>query len=419
MAELDTHALGTRAKAMIDALAAITAEPGRITRLYLTPEHRRAADLVARWMAEAGLSVREDGLGTVRGRLPARAELEGANGARRLLIGSHIDTVIDAGAYDGTLGVVAGILAAEHVARTRGAVAFGIDVLAFGDEEGSRFPFALGCSSAVAGAWDPAWLSIRSFDGTPLEDALRGYGKEPSTAGREAYDPAEAAAYVEVHIEQGPVLEAEGEALGVVTAIAAQSRLSLTLKGEAGHAGTVPMALRRDALAAAAEIILALEAIARDGAVDFTVGTVGKLVVSPGASNVVPGRAEFSVDLRSQTGAVRDLAWARFRDATTEIALRRRVTLGIETLHDQGATACDVALRARLARAVEAGGGRPASLPSGAGHDGQAMAGLCPIAMLFVRCKGGISHNPAELASIEDMGKAIAALIRFVEGFEG
>jgi allantoate deiminase len=418
MPEIDVHALGTRAKAMIDALAAITAEPGRITRLYLTPEHRRAADLIAQWMAAAGLSVSEDGLGTVRGRLPARAEIEGANGARRLLIGSHIDTVIDAGAYDGTLGVVAGILAAEHVARTRGAMPFGIDVLAFGDEEGSRFPFALGCSSALAGAWDPAWLRVRSFDGTTLTDALRAYGKEPARAGQEAYDPAEAAAYVEVHIEQGPVLEAEGEALGVVTAIAAQSRLSLTLTGEAGHAGTVPMALRRDALAAAAEIILALEAIARAGSADFTVGTVGKLAVSPGASNVVPGQVELSVDLRSQTSANRDAALARFRGAATEIALRRGVALGNETLHDHGATSCDASLRARLARAVEAGGGRPVSLLSGAGHDGQAMARLCPVAMMFVRCKGGISHNPAELASVEDMGQAVATLIRFVEGFE-
>jgi allantoate deiminase len=419
MVELDTLLLGSRAKAMIDALASITVETGRITRLFLTPEHRRAADLVGQWMAAAGLAVSEDGLGTVRGRLPGRAERAGANGARRLLMGSHIDTVIDAGAYDGTLGVVAGILAAEHVARTRGAMAFGIDVLAFGDEEGSRFPFALGCSSAAAGAWDGAWLAARAFDGTSLRDALRGYGKEPTSAGQEAYDKAEAAAYVEVHIEQGPVLEAEGEALGVVTAIAAQSRLLVTLTGEAGHAGTVPMALRRDALAAAAEISMALEAIAREGAADFTVGTVGKLAVSPGASNVVPGEVELSVDLRSQTDAVRDRALERFQDAATEIAVRRGVRLAIETLHHQGATACDAALQGQLARAVEAGGGRPVRLPSGAGHDGQAMAGLCPIAMLFVRCKGGISHNPAEFASIEDMGKAVAALIRFVEGFEG
>jgi allantoate deiminase len=419
MTELDPHLLGTRAKAMIDALASISADPGRITRLFLTPEHRRAADLVGRWMAAAGLSVSEDGLGTVRGRLPGRGERGGANGARRLLIGSHLDTVIDAGAYDGTLGVIAGILAAEHVSRTRGAMTFGIDVLAFGDEEGSRFPFALGCSSAVAGAWDEGWLDARSFDGTSLRDALRRYGKEPTAAGQEAYDPDEAAAYVEVHIEQGPVLEAQGEALGIVTAIAAQSRLSVALTGEAGHAGTVPMALRRDALAAAAEISLALEAIAREGAADFTVGTVGRLAVSPGASNVVPGEVELSVDLRSQTDAVRDRALERFRNATAEIAARRSIGLAIETLHHQGATACDAGLQGRLAGAVEAGGGRPVRLPSGAGHDGQAMAGLCPIAMLFVRCKGGISHNPAEFASIEDMGQAVAALIRFVEGFEG
>ena len=298
-------------------------------------------------------------------------------------------------------------------------MSFGIDVLAFGDEEGSRFPFALGCSSAVAGAWDPAWLAVRSFDGTTLTDALNAYGKVPKTAGQEAYDPAEAAAYVEVHIEQGPVLEAEDEALGVVTAIAAQSRLSVTLTGEAGHAGTVPMALRRDALAAAAEIMLALEETAREGSADAMVGTVGKLTVSPGASNVVPGRVELSVDLRSQTGERLDRALDQFRKAVSEVSARRSVAASIAMLHKHGATACDALLQAGLARAVEAGGGRPVSLLSGAGHDGQAMAGLCPIAMLFVRCKGGISHNPAELASIEDMGRAVAALIRFVEGFEG
>jgi allantoate deiminase len=420
MADLDIASLGRRAQTMISAVAGITAEPGRITRLYLTPEHRLAADLVAHWMREAGLDVVEDELGTLRGRLRARAETEGgANEARRLLIGSHIDSVIDAGAYDGTFGVVAGILAAEHIARTHGAMNFGIDVLAFGDEEGSRFPFALCCSSAAAGAFDPALLTISSFDGVTFADALRAYGKEPGGAGQGRYSRSEAAAYLEVHIEQGPVLEMEGEALGVVTAIAAQSRLAVALRGVAGHAGTVPMGLRHDALAAAAEIILAVERIARAGHADFSVGTVGKLTVSPGASNVVPGQAELSVDLRSQSGAALEAAVSSLQGAVEEISTRRGVASDVALLHHHDATDCDKQLQDKLAEAVRQEGGRGVRLPSGAGHDGQAMAALCPVAMLFVRCKGGISHNPAEHVSIEDMGRAVAALIRFVEGFEG
>ncbi len=306
MSDVDVMALGRRAEAMIRDLAVISAEEGRITRLYLTREHRRAADRVAGWMSAAGLDVHEDELGTVRGRLPSAGERAGANEARRLLIGSHIDTVIDAGAYDGTLGVVAGILATEHIAKSRGAMPFGIDVLAFGDEEGSRFPAALLCSNAIAGSFDPAVLDVEAVDGITLRDALIAYGKDVRTAPTGSYRPGEALAYVEAHIEQGPVLEAKGEALGIVTAIAAQSRLSVTVVGEAGHAGTVPMRMRRDALAATAEMMAALEAIAADNASDFMVATVGRLAVSPGASNVIPARVVFSVDLRSQSDAVKD-----------------------------------------------------------------------------------------------------------------
>jgi allantoate deiminase len=418
MDESDPMALGRRAEQMLAALGVISAEEGRLTRLYLTPEHRRAADLVAGWMREAGLDVTEDGLGTVRGRLAPRHADRGANLQRRLLIGSHIDTVLDAGRYDGTLGVVAGILAAEHIARTRGGLAVGVDVLAFGDEEGSRFPATLLCSNAVAGAFDPADLDVTSVDGVTLRDALRIYGKDPSAPGSHRYEPGEAIGYVEVHIEQGPVLEDAGEALGVVTAIAAQSRLSVTVFGEAGHAGTVPMALRRDALAAAAEMMAALESIARSHADDFMVATVGRITAQPGASNVIPGRVAFSVDLRSQTDAVRNEALATLRSRLQAIAESRRVSISVETVHDTASTICDGALSDRLAASVVAVGGRAPRLPSGAGHDGQAVAKLCPIAMLFVRCRGGISHNPAEFVSVEDMGKAVLALIRFLEGLD-
>ncbi|MDQ0393188.1 allantoate amidohydrolase [Labrys monachus] len=409
-------ALGREAERMIRDLAQISAEEGRLIRLYLTPEHRHAADLVGRWMSEAGLDVTEDALGTVRGRLdPAGG---GQNAARRLLIGSHIDTVIDAGAYDGTLGVIAGILAVREVVRRHGRMPFGIDVLAFGDEEGSRFPATLLCSEAVAGHFDSAALAVESVDGVRLDDALRRYGKDPARIGEAAYDPEEAAAYVEVHIEQGPVLEQAGEALGVVTAIASQSRHTVTVIGEAGHAGTVPMALRRDALAASAEIALALEGLALGNADDFMVGTVGKMSVLPGATNVIPARVVFTVDLRSQTDARRLEALARLRDEIAAIADRRRVTAWMERTHEVAAKPCDPTLQAGFAGAIAGQGGRAIRLPSGAGHDGQAVGALCPIGMLFVRCRGGISHNPAEFTSVEDMGRAVAALIGFIENFD-
>jgi allantoate deiminase len=417
MTDIDVEALGRRAEAMVRELAAISAEPDRLVRLYLSPEHRRGADLVARWMSEAGLEVSEDALGTVRGRKGAAQEgMPGRNFTRRLLIGSHIDTVIDAGAYDGTFGVIAGILAAAHF-RSRD-LPFGLDVLAFGDEEGSRFPSTLASSAAVAGHLAPGTLDLTDRDGVSFAQALEAYGKDPGDIGSAAYPPDEAAAYVEVHIEQGPVLEHEGEALGIVTAIVGQTRLKVTVTGEAGHAGTVPMHLRRDALAGAAEMMLAVEALAieSDHVADRMVATVGIVDARPGASNVIPARVEFTIDLRCETDAVRHTAIARLTHRIEIIAERRRLVATVVRHHDIATTPCDPTLQAGLASAVEAGGGRAIRLPSGAGHDGQAMVKLCPVAMLFVRCRGGISHNPAEHASIEDMGRAIAALIRFVEG---
>lgn len=409
-------ALGREAEGMIRTLAMISAEDGRLTRLYLTPEHRQAADLVARWMTETGLEVSEDALGTVRGRLAPSSGTR--NAVQRLLIGSHIDTVIDAGAYDGTFGVIAGILATREIIRKHGAMPFGIDVLAFGDEEGSRFVTTLLGSEAVAGHFDPAALQIESSDGIKLADALRLYGKDPDAIPSAAYEPGEAAAYVEVHIEQGPVLEEAGEGLGVVTAIASQIRYSVTVVGEAGHAGTVPMALRQDAFSACAEMALALERLARSHADDFMVGTIGKLSLSPGASNVIPSRIVFTVDLRSQSDARRMEAMSALRAEFLAIAERRGVSTWIEQTYEAKAEPCDPALQAGFAAAIAAQGGKAIHLPSGAGHDAQSLAALCPIGMLFVRCRGGISHNPAEFTSIRDMGLAVMALIHFIEKFD-
>jgi allantoate deiminase len=410
MSDLDPEVLGARAYTMIAELATISAEPGRLVRLFLTPEHRRAADLVATWMRNAGLSVGEDALGTLRGRF--------GSSRRRLLIGSHIDTVIDAGKYDGPLGVIAGIMAVEHFARAKAKLPFGIDVLAFGDEEGSRFPATLTSSSACAGVFNSEELKVADAGGVTLTAALRAYGKNPHDIPAAAYRSQDAAAYVEVHIEQGPVLEAKGEPLGVVTGIVGQSRLRVTVTGEAGHAGTVPMNLRRDPMAGAAEMALALEAIARAHPEDGMVGTVGRLEALPGAVNVIPGRVVFTVDLRALTDALRTAAVGEFETQAQRIAAARGLKLAIEPFHEIATARCAPPLQDELAASIAALGHTPIRLPSGAGHDAQVMARLCPAAMLFVRCRGGISHNPAEFASVSDMGLAVAALIGFIERFQ-
>ncbi len=397
---------------MIDELGAISASTDHLTRLFLTPEHRRAADLVARWMAEAGLSVSEDAMGTVRGHWhPAGPD------APRLLIGSHIDTVVNAGKYDGPMGVILGILAVQEMIRAGFRPPYGIDVLAFGDEEGTRFPTTLSASSAVAGVFPPASLAAVDADGISLRDALVAYGKNPDEIPAAAYDPGKVIAYVEAHIEQGPVLEAEGEPLGVVTAIAGASRLSVTVTGEAGHAGTVPMRMRRDALLGASEMALAVERIAKADPHGM-VATVGRMHVEPGSINVIPSRVVFTIDLRSSSDMSRREALTRFEREAHRIADQRHLGVVISAFHEVAMVPCYRDLQLRLRNAVADLGHRAPSLPSGAGHDGQAMSKLCPIGMLFVRCRNGVSHNPAEYTSPDDMGLAAAALIRFIERFQ-
>jgi allantoate deiminase len=403
--KLDPPALGRRAEAMLFELAAISAEPERLVRLYLSPEYRRAADLVTFWMREASLEVFEDELGNVRGRTGV---------APRLLVGSHIESVIDAGRYDGTLGVVAAILAYDTLARANAKPAFGIELIAFGDEEASRFPTTLSTSAALAGHFDPKTLALKDAAGVSYAEALCAYGKNPDDVASVALKPHEAAAYVELHIEQGPVLEAENEPLGIVTAMVGQTRLSIDVKGEAGHAGTVPMNLRRDALAGAAEMTLAAEKIGEGG----LVATVGVIEARPGAVNIIPGAVRFTLDLRAASNETRNKAIATFRDQCGKIAARRKLDITFALTHEIPTTPCDPRLQDVLASAIEAVGGKPVRLPSGAGHDGMSMAKLCPITMMFVRCKGGVSHNPAEYANPHDMGLAVAALVRFIERFQ-
>jgi allantoate deiminase len=406
---LDTGDLGRRAEAMLDELAAISAEPDRLVRFFLTPEHRRAADLVAQWMREIGLEVFEDEIGNVRGRIGRPPYL---------ILGSHIDTVIDAGRYDGPLGVVVPILAVDTLQRAKSLPPLGLELVAFGDEEGSRFPSTLPSSAALAGHFDPKHWTLKDLSGITCEEALRQYGKDPAKIHGAAIARGDAAAFVEVHIEQGPVLEVEEQPLGVVTAIVGQTRLQLTVTGEAGHAGTVPMNLRRDALAGAAEMTLAAEAIARAYAREAMVATVGRIEARPGAANIIPGIVRITLDLRTASDAARDAAVERFEREVRAIADRRGLGLAIDPIHRISTTPCDANVQQQLASAISASGAKPIMLPSGAGHDGLMMSKLCPIGMLFVRCKGGVSHNPAEYATPQDVGAATAALVCFIENFK-
>jgi allantoate deiminase len=404
----EIDAFGARAEAMVNTLGTISAEPDRLVRLFLSLEHRRAADCVAAWMREVGLAVSEDALGTVRGRLGQ---------GKRLLIGSHIDTVIDGGKYDGPFGVIAGILAAEYFAKGGKRPPFGIDVLAFGDEEGSRFPATLSSSSACAGIFCTENLQLADRNNVTLGDAIKAYGKSPADIPAAAYARDEAAAYVEVHIEQGPVLETRSQPLGVVTAIIGQTYLNIEFLGEAGHAGTVPMMLRRDALAGAAEAMLLGETLARETKGEV-VATVGRIAVAPGATNVIPANVVVIFDIRSGSETSRVKLAEALKSGVRAIADRRHLGLTITSTREVATTPCHPHIQDQFAEAIRALSVEPLRLGSGAGHDGQAMAKLCPIGMLFVRCRGGISHNPMEYASPRDLGLAVAALIGFIERFE-
>ena len=392
-----------------DALARHSELPGGLTRVFLSRENRAANELVLGWMREAGMQAEVDPIGNVVGRYAGESK-------RALLLGSHLDTVRDAGRYDGMLGVITAIECVAALHEKRKQLPFGIEVIGFGDEEGVRFGTTMLGSQAIAGALDPAVLKTTDAAGTSIEQALREFGLDPSRVGDVARKKSEVVAYAELHIEQGPVLEAEGLPVGVVTAINGFSRLKVALHGLAGHAGTVPMNLRRDALAAAAECVLAIERIAKGDA--ELVGTVGRIEAKPGAINVIPGEVSFTIDIRAPRDELRSRA---VRNATAEVAAiakRRGIECKVELLQELGVAACAPWLMKQMERAVAAEGVPVRKLPSGAGHDGMALKRIADIAMLFVRCKGGISHNPAESITEADAGVGARTLLSFIENFE-
>jgi len=393
-----------------DALARCSEATGHLTRVYLSPELRSASQLVLDWMREAGMSVRTDAIGNVIGRY------EGAqSGAPALMLGSHLDTVRDAGKYDGMLGVVSAIECVAALTARELRLPFAVEVIGFADEEGVRFGSTLIGSRAVAGTFEPATLDASDARGTTLREALRDYGLDPQRVGEAARRRDQVLAYVELHIEQGPVLESLDLPVGVVTAINGATRYQIEIEGIAGHSGTVPMHLRHDALTAAAQCVLAVEARACGEA--HLVATVGKLETMPGAINVIPGKVRFTLDLRAPADEQRQRAARDLSDSLQAICGERGVALTMTTLHENAIAGCAPWLMQQLDAAVTAQGYPLHRLPSGAGHDGMAMQALCDIGMLFVRCKAGISHNPAEAVTLGDVEAGARVLLRFIENF--
>ena len=401
--------LGDEIVGRINQLGAISETPEHLVRIFLTPEHRAAADLILGWMRSAGMDAHLDAVGNVCGRYEGERP-----GLPCLMLGSHYDTVRDAGKWDGPLGLITAISCVADLHKQGRRLPFAIEVTGFADEEGIRFASTLLGSRAVAGTFDESVLGVKDEAGISMRDALVRFGLDPDHIGAAARARSELLAYVELHIEQGPVLEALKLPVGVVTAIAGATRLAASLTGMAGHAGTVPMALRRDALTGAAECIVAIEELCRTDEGGL-VGTVGYIHALPGATNVIPGQVSFTMDLRAPTDTHRKKAVTDIVRHIEAIAKRRNLRLQVDVTHENRTVPCAPWLKRQVAEAIAGEGFRVFELPSGAGHDGMAMIDIADVAMVFVRCRGGISHHPDEHVDTPDADAGARVLLRLIE----
>jgi len=402
-----------RVMARCDALAEISETPGSLTRVYLSPEQLRANALVGKWMAAAGMQVWQDSVGNICGRYEGQQV-----GAKALLLGSHLDTVRNAGRYDGMLGVLTAIETVQFLHDRGERLPLAIEVVGFGDEEGTRFGITLLGSRGLTGTWPESWVDRPDDNGITVSQAMRNCGLKADRIWQSARDEEDFVAYLELHIEQGPCLEQDGLALGVVTAINGAHRLNCGFTGEAGHAGTVPMHHRKDALAAAAEWMVFIEQHTRQSGPQL-VATVGTLQCRPGAVNVIPGEVALSLDVRGPEDEPLSVLLAALLAEGESIARRRGLSFSAEEYYHIPATGCDPALQAALTRAVVQVQGRSLSLPSGAGHDAIAIAERWPVGMLFVRCDRGISHHPAESVTVSDVAQAVQAYVQVVNEVAG
>ncbi len=404
----DTPSRAAKVMARADQMASFSDTPAHLTRAYLTPEHKAAHAQLATWMQQAGLNTWQDSVGNQWGR-----KVSPNPTMPTLVLGSHSDTVANAGKYDGNLGVLLALEALEALVDVE--LPYHVDVVAFADEEGTRFNTTLIGSSGVAGCFAPSWLEVQDAHGVTMASAMHTFGLDPAKAGLDALKAEQVLAYLEVHIEQGPVLEANHLAVGVVTGIAGAKRFEMTVKGMAGHAGTVPIHLRQDAFCGVAQMACAIERYAREQGI---VATVGKCEVRPGAVNVIPGEVRFTLDIRSLVQSQLESCCSELLSELEAIAETRGLSFTSRNIYQAQAVLCDEQLQTQWASVVEKHTqATPCFLPSGAGHDAMVMAKVAPIGMLFVRCEKGISHHPAESVTERDVGVALDCFIDMIQSF--
>ena len=391
----------------INELAAITEQPGVIARTYGSPAFIKGAELIREWMKNAGLQTHTDNIGNVRGRWIC----DNPN-AQTFIIASHMDTVINAGKFDGPLGIIMGLDLVENITANKIALPFNIELIAFADEEGVRFHTTYLGSKVVAGSFDNSLLSRTDKDGISLQDAIEYTGGNVTILNKDAitYKPL---GYFEIHIEQGPVLYESNDPVAVVTAISGQKRIELIFTGTAGHAGTVPMDMRQDALCCAAECITNIEKFALSHKTEL-VATVGKFEIENPASNVIPGVVKCTLDLRSADEVRLAYAATALQNILTEICEDRTIDFHWKLVQETKPVTCDAAMNKQLLKAINFTGLEALELSSGAGHDTVTMSAICPVAMLFVRCYKGISHNPLEDVELKDIAAAIAVADNFL-----
>lgn len=392
----------------IEELAAISEDAQGITRRFGTPAFLQGSALVRSWMEASGLATRIDSIGNVRGRLVSQNPV-----AKTFVLASHIDTVVNAGKYDGPLGVLLGLDMLEHLMAQQVALPFHIELIAFSDEEGVRFHTTYLGSKVVAGSFDAGLLNRLDAHDISLADAITTIGGHPGHLTTDAIPAEDWLGYFEVHIEQGPVLWERQIPVALVAAIAGQQRVELTWRGMAGHAGTVPMELRQDALAGAAEFLLAVEQFGQTYK-HVLVATVGKLEVRNAASNVIPGEVVCSLDMRSADAARLQVAYEELRNLTAAVAARRGLELDWNLIQYTAPVSCDAKLNNLLAQAITETGHEVVSLVSGAGHDAVPISAVAPATMLFVRCYKGISHNPLERVELPDLAATLPVTDRFL-----
>ena len=400
--------LATQVMARCETLGALSQDKHCLDRRYLTEQHKLANQLASGWMIEAGMTTWQDAVGNVWGRYTSSVP-----NAPRLILGSHLDTVPNGGKYDGMLGVVSAISIVTMFDGLNIKFPFHIDIVGFCDEEGTRFGTTLLGSRALTGKWQENWRYLKDERGISLEQALQNFGLNFDAIASASISRTDILGYLELHIEQGPVLEQHNLPVGVVSAIAGARRFNFTVEGMAGHAGTVPMSMRHDALCAAAEMILAVENVSAQS--HGVVATVGKIDNAPNGVNVISGRTHFSLDIRSEDDDLRDSALHAITTHLNNIASNRNVKLSMEQTHIAPAVHCDKQLKAALIKGVEESGLHTHILASGAGHDAMAMAEICPVGMLFTRCKGGISHHPAESVTKYDVEASLSVLFNTIK----